>query len=129
MALFNCFKKGFNCIADMKTLILVSKKNNLKATETVKYFSCTFYHEPKFTSHQFDAATLLKINIWRSFRWQFRAIWKGQIYKFCPLGANHGSASWVTELMESMNKWPATLSKLISITGLHFTPCHNINNE
>ena len=67
VALFNCFKKGFNCIAYMKVLILVSKKNTLKATETVKYFSCTFYHEPRFSSHQFDAATLLKINLLKKF--------------------------------------------------------------
>ena len=60
VALFNCFKQGFNCIADIKMLILVAKKNTLKATETEKQFLCTFYHESRFTSHQFDAAMLLK---------------------------------------------------------------------
>ena len=60
MALFNRFKQGFNCIGDIKILILVAKKNILKATEAVKCFLCTFYLEPRFTSHQFHAATLLK---------------------------------------------------------------------
>ena len=40
-----CPKQGFNCIAGIKVLFLVAKKN----TETVKCFLCTFYHGPRFT--------------------------------------------------------------------------------
>ena len=32
----------------------------------------------------------------------------GQISKISPLEANHGAASWVTKLMESLNKWLTT---------------------
>ena len=114
-ALFNFFKQGFNCIADIKILILVANKNTLKATETGKFF---MYILPRtqIHSHQFDAVALPKKNVWRSLRWQFRAIWTGQICKIYPLDANHVGASWVSKLVESMNKWPTTLSKLISIT-------------
>ena len=64
-ALFNCFKQAFSCIANI--FILTAKKNTLKATETEIFF----VHNLPLTqihSHQFDAATLLKINLWRSLR-------------------------------------------------------------
>ena len=119
MVLFNCFKQVFNCITDLKILILVAKKNTLKATETVKsFFSCTFYHGPRFTSHQFDAATLLKK---KSFRESEIAISsdlnRSSLQNF---SANLVGASWVIKLMESMIKWPTTLSKLISTTDDSF---------
>ena len=44
---FQLFQTGFNCITDIKTLILVAK-----------IFPRTFYHGPRF-SHQFDAVTLI----------------------------------------------------------------------
>ena len=42
--------QGFNCIADIKILVLAIKKNTQKALET---------HGTRF-SHQFDAAKLVK---------------------------------------------------------------------
>ena len=70
MVLFSYFTQAFNCICKHKILILDAKKNTLKATETVKFFSSTFCHEPRFTSHQFYEPTLLKKKI-------FEGVWDG----------------------------------------------------
>ena len=45
---YSTVSKAFNCIANKIILILVSK-NTLKAIETVRRFSYTFYHGPRFT--------------------------------------------------------------------------------
>ena len=103
MCPINCFKQVFNCIADIKISILVAKKNTLKAAETKKIF-VHILPWTQIRSHQFDVATLLKKNTWRSLR--FWVIQTRQICKISPF-------PWVTNLMESMNKWPTTLSKLI----------------
>ena len=71
-------------------------------------------------SHQFDTAKLLKINFWRSLRWQFPTIWTRQIFKISLLTSNHDGPLWVTKLMESLTEWPTTLSKLISTTGKYY---------
>ena len=42
--------QAFNWIVDTNILILVAKKNTLKARETVKYFSHIFYHGPSTQS-------------------------------------------------------------------------------
>ena len=119
--LFSCFKQGFNCIAHIKILIIVAKKNTFKTTETMKFFSCIFYHGPRFTSYQFDAVALLLL---RSLRQRFWATWTGPIWKISPHHANHGGASWVTKLMQSMNKWPTALPKLRSATEICRTYCN-----
>ena len=60
-ALFNCFKQGFNCIADIKILILAAK-NTLKATETEMFF-VPILPWTQIHSYQFDAARLLIKNV------------------------------------------------------------------
>ena len=93
-----------------------SKEEHLKDNRDCEMFFRHILPWNQIHSHQFDAATLLKINLWRSLRQRFPAIRTGPIFKIHPLGANHGGASWITKLMESLNKWLTTLSKLISIT-------------
>ena len=71
-ALFNCFKQGFNCIADIKISILAAKKNTLKATRTEMFF-VHILPWSQIHSHQFDASVLLKKmfeGVWDSdFEW------------------------------------------------------------
>ena len=64
-ALFNCLKQAFSCIANI--FIPAAKKNTLKATETQIFF-VHILPLTQIHGHQFDAVTLLKINLWRSLR-------------------------------------------------------------
>ena len=106
-----------------KILILVAKKNTLKATKTDMFFVHILSRTQIHQSPVWCSDTTQK-NLWRNLRWQFWAIWTGQIWKLCPLGTNHVGAFWVTKLVESMNKWPTIFSKLISTTEIGFKLCH-----
>ena len=123
MTVFNCFKEVFNCVADIKNLIFVAKKNTLKATEAVKHFLCTCYHGPRFTNHQFDAVTLLKKifeGVWDS---SFEQSEQVKFAKFLHLAPT----LWTIKLMQWIIKWPTTWSKLIS-TAEFITKYGNANS-
>ena len=92
------------------------KEEHLKGNRVWNVFLVHFSMDPDSQSPVWCSETTLK-NVWRSLRLRFRAIWAAQICKVSPLGTNHGGTLWVTKLMESMNKWPTTLSKFISTTA------------
>ena len=99
------FKQVFNRIVDIKILILVAKKNTIKATETVKCFLWTFYHGPRFTIHQFNAATLLKKifeGVWdsdfqQSEQVKFAKFFRSATTLVVPWGSLNSRNQWIND--------------------------------
>ena len=97
MTLFNCSKQAFKCIVDIKILILVAKKNNLKPTETEMFFVHILPWTQIHQSPVWCSDTSLKKYLKES------EIWTGQNFKISPLGTNHDGASSVT--LNLWNQW------------------------
>ena len=113
--LSNYFKQDFNCIADIRILILVAKKNTLKATESEMFFVHISLWS-QIHSHQFDSATLLKKmfeRLWDSnFEWSEHV----KFAKFLPLVptmvASCGSLNWRNQWMNDQPHYQSLFQPL-----------------
>ena len=92
-----------------------------------KFNSCCKEEHLKGNRDWFTVTSLMQLHYFKKMFegvWDSNFEWSEQV-KFAKFlcSVSTGGTSWVTKLMESMNKWPTTLSNLISTTGLNL---HNL---